>query len=141
MECAKSETEKISTMLDEFNRTKNNEILQKACQRFSNNKEVNPTYFTIEKWQALCQEKGIVEVPALPNRWEALDKKLEEKRQNEIKQTPIAKHFISLEELKENYEQTSQTSKENAMSELKRRANLILRAKQKKMEEYDDGTR
>ena len=80
MECAKAETEKISSMLDEFTKTGDKGILQRACQKFSNNKEGNETYFTLEKWETLCKEKGIQDVPNLPDRNKNFEKRLEESK-------------------------------------------------------------
>ena len=143
----KSEEQKISSMLDEFMKNGDNELLQKACQKFSNNKEGNQTYFTEEKWKNLCQEKGIENIPLLPNRKEEFLEKYIRKRTPEknrkIKTEDEKQHLeeigiIQYEELKENYEQTNQTEKEKAMSELKKRAKLIIKMSQQEMGEQGD---
>lgn len=138
MKCAKAEAEKISSMLDEFTRTGDKEILQKACRKFSNNKEGNETYFTLEKWETLCKEKGIQDVPKLPDRIKNFEKRIEERKSKTTKQTAILEHKINPKELKENYEETSQSDKEKAISELKKRANLIMRENQNEMEKGED---
>lgn len=142
--CAKSEEQKISSMLDEFIKKGDNELLQKACQKFSNNKEGNSTYFTEEKWKTMCQEKGIENIPSLPNREEEFLKKCRRTRAHEKRKTEDEKQdseeseFIQYEELKENYEQTNQTEKEKAMAELKKRAKLIIKMSQQEMEGQED---
>ena len=129
-------------MLDEFIKKGDNELLQKACQKFSNNKERNQTYFTEEKWENLCREKGIENIPPLPNREDEYWNKYIEKRASEkngkmetedVKQHLEETGIIQYEELKENYEQTNQTEKEKAMEELKKRAMLIIKMSQQEM--------
>lgn len=145
--CAKSEEQKISNMLDEFIKKGDNGLLQKACQKFSNNKEGNQKYFTEEKWENLCQEKGIENIPPLPNREKEFLEKYTKKRvspKNKKMKTEDEKQYleengvIQYEELKENYEQTNQTEKEKAMSELKKRAKLIIKMSQQEMGEQGD---
>lgn len=92
----------------------------------------------------MCQEKGIENIPSLPNREEEFLKKCRRTRAHEKRKTEDEKQdseeseFIQYEELKENYEQTNQTEKEKAMAELKKRAKLIIKMSQQEMEGQED---
>ena len=95
----------------------------------------------------MCQEKGIENIPPLPNREKEFLEKYTKKRvspKNKKMKTEDEKQYleengvIQYEELKENYEQTNQTEKEKAMSELKKRAKLIIKMSQQEMGEQGD---
>ena len=123
VKCAESELEKIGTMLDEYSKNNDEQLLQRAMQLFDNNRQGNAKVFDEEKWKEMLESRGIKKRTLFKDR-----EKIEEKKRNSKDRE------ISISELEENYEEISQEKKAKALAELRKRANLIIKESQKENE-------
>ena len=129
--CIESEKSKISEMIGEYAKNPNEDLMQSIMQKFSNNRNGMHEDFSDSTWEKLWRDKGFEEIPELLSREQIIKNNIQKQKNNSRK-------TITMQEIEENYEEISQEEKEQGMTELRKRAKMIMQEKQKNEEVEKD---